>query len=103
MSGRRYLSHRLRLHLLRAADAIESQGSLVKASAVLGITQPAITKSLQELEELLRLRLFDRHPRGMRPTEAGTVFVSAARRVLSELNRLDEELDRLAVPGGGTV
>src|SRR5690349_15634943 len=51
MTGRRYLSQRLRPHLLRAADAIESERSLLKASAVLGITQPALTKSLQELEE----------------------------------------------------
>src|SRR5690349_5305380 len=103
MSGRRYLSQRLRLHLLRAADAVESQRSLVRASACLGISQPAITKSLQELEDILGMRLFDRHPRGMRATEAGMVFVRAARRVLGELDRLDEELDCLTVPGRGVV
>jgi LysR family pca operon transcriptional activator len=103
MTGTRYLSQRLRPHLLRAADAIESERSLLKASAVLGITQPALTKNLQELEDILQLRLFDRHSRGVRPTEAGAVFVRAARHILSELNRLDEALDQLAVPGGGTV
>src|SRR5919199_1542412 len=57
----------------------------------------------QELEELLQLRLFERHARGVRPTEAGAVFVRSARRILAELHRLDEELDQLSVPGGGTV
>jgi LysR family pca operon transcriptional activator len=39
----------------------------------------------------------------MRPTEAGTVFVRSARRILAELRRLDEDLHRLSSPGGGTV
>jgi LysR family pca operon transcriptional activator len=84
-------------------DAIETYRSLLKASAALGLSQPALTKSLQELEETLQLRLFERHSRGMRPTEAGAAFVRSARRILAELHRLDEELDQLSVPGGGTV
>lgn len=69
----------------------------------LGVSQPALTKSLRELEDVLQLRLFDRHSRGVRPTEPGVVFVRSARRILAELRRLDEELDRLSSPGGGAV
>jgi LysR family transcriptional regulator, pca operon transcriptional activator len=97
---RRFLDQRLRLPLLRAVDAVATHGSLLKASAALGISQPALTKGLHELEELLQLRLFDRHPRGMRLTAAGVVFVRSARRMLAELRRLDEELDELSGPGG---
>ena len=103
MTARRYLDQRLRLHLLRAAEAIESQGSLVKAAAALGVSQPALTKSLRELEDILQLRLFDRHPRGVRPTEAGAVFVQSTRRILAELHRLDEQLDQLSSSEGGAV
>lgn len=103
MATRRYLDQRLRLSLLRAVDAVEAHRSLLKASAVLGVTQPALTKGLQELEDLVQARLFERHSRGVRPTEAGLAFVRAARRVLAELRRLDDELDALAGPGGGTV
>ena len=103
MTARRYLDQRLRLHLLRAADAIETHGSLIKAAAALNITQPALTKSLHELEDILQLRLFDRHPRGVRPTEAGLAFVQCARRILAELHRLDEQLDRLVSFDEGTV
>ena len=84
-------------------DAIDTHRSILKASASLGLSQPALTKSLQELEETLQLRLFDRHARGVRSTDAGAVFVRSARRILAELRRLDEELDLLAVPGGGAV
>jgi len=71
MTVRRYLSQRLRMNLLRAADAIETHRSLLKASAALGVSQPALSKSLLELEDVLQLQLFERHSRGMRPTEAG--------------------------------
>jgi LysR family transcriptional regulator, pca operon transcriptional activator len=100
---RRYLDQRLRLSLLRAVDAVEAHRTLLKASAVLGITQPALTKSLQELEDMLQTRLFDRHSRGVRPTDAGLAFVQTARRILAEVRRLDEELDQLSSPGGGTI
>ena len=100
---RRYLDQRLRLSLLRAVDAVEAHRSLLKASAVLGVTQPALTKSLHELEDIVQARLFDRHSRGVRTTEAGLVFVQTARRILAELRRLDEELDQLSSPGSGTV
>ncbi len=81
MTARRYLDQRLRFHLLRAVDAIERHRSLLKASVALGVSQPALTKSLHELEDILQLRLFDRHSRGVYSTEAGTVFVRSARRI----------------------
>jgi len=42
LTARRYLDQRLRLHLLRAADAIATHGSLLKASAALGLSQPGL-------------------------------------------------------------
>jgi len=103
MTVRRYLDQRLKLHHLRAVEAIIAQRSLLKAAALLGITQPALTRTVQELEEITGQRLFDRLPRGVRPTEAGTALGQAAHRIRAELRRLDDELDRLADPGRGTV
>jgi LysR family pca operon transcriptional activator len=103
MSVRRYLDQRLKLHHLRAVEAIVAQRSILKAAAVIGVSQPALTKTLRELEDMLQQRLFDRLPRGVRPTEAGTLLAQSARRILAELRRLDEALDRVADPGGGTV
>jgi LysR family transcriptional regulator, pca operon transcriptional activator len=101
--ARRYLDQRLRLALLRVVDVVEAQGSLLKASAALGISQPTLTKSLQELEDILRVRLFDRHSRGVAPTPQGKVFIQAARRILADLRRLEENLDEYVSLSGGTV
>lgn len=103
MTTQRHLDHRLKFHLLRAVDAIERHRSLLKASVALGVSQPALTKSLHELEDILQLRLFDRFPRGMHPTASGAVFVRSARRILAELRRINEDLDLLSSPGGGVV
>jgi LysR family transcriptional regulator, pca operon transcriptional activator len=99
----RHLDRRLKLSILRAIDAIDAHRSILKASSALGITQPALTKGVLELEAQLQIRLFDRHSRGVRPTEAGLAFVQSARRILAELRRLDEELDLLSSPEGGVL
>ena len=103
MSYRRYLDQRLKLQHFRAVDAIEAHGSLLKAAATLSLTQPALSKTLHEAEEILQTRLFDRHPRGVRPTAAGAVFVESARRLMAELRRLDERLDAISSRSRGTL
>jgi LysR family pca operon transcriptional activator len=99
----RHLERQLKFHSLRTLDAVEKHRSLLKASSALSVTQPALTKSLLDLEAQVGIRLFDRHARGVRPTEAGLVFVQSARRILAEVRRLDEELDLLSAPGGGIL
>lgn len=103
MPNRRFLEQRLKLHHFRAVDAIMVQRSLLKAAALLNLSQPALTKTLQDMERIIGQRLFDRLPQGMRPTEAGELLAQAARRILAETRRLDEALDQIADPGGGTV
>jgi DNA-binding transcriptional LysR family regulator len=53
---------------LRNMLAVIEEGSLGKAAQHLNISQPALTKSIQRLEEHLGVRLFDREARGMKPT-----------------------------------
>ena len=98
---RRYLDQRLKLSLLRVAEALGSHGSLLRASAALGVGQPALTRSLHELEEIAGTPLFERHARGVRPTRAGLAVIRLAKRVRAELHRAEEELD--AIGGEGTV
>ncbi len=98
---RRYLDQKLRLHLLRVVDALEVHGSLLKASTALGVSQPALTRSLKDLEELVGARLFERHTRGVRATEAGMVLVRSGRRILAELRRTEEDLDLFTGAFGG--
>ncbi|WP_442919010.1 helix-turn-helix domain-containing protein [Methylobacterium sp. WSM2598] len=47
--------------------------SLLRAATILGVTQPALTKSLREIEDILQARLFERHARGVRVFRRATL------------------------------
>lgn len=99
----RFLDRRIKLRQMRVVDAIITHGSLQKAAASLGLTQPALTKALQEIEEMLGARIFERHARGVAPNATGEAVAAAARRMLAEAHRLEDELDRLAQAGGAAL
>ncbi|MGE4240501.1 pca operon transcription factor PcaQ [Ramlibacter sp.] len=85
--------HRLKLRHLHSFVAVAETGSLVRAADTLSITQPAVSKSLAELEEIVGHRLFDRMPRGVRLTSAGRVLLGFAG---SSLRAIREGLDSIA-------
>ena len=91
----RYLDQRLKLRHFRIIEAIADHSSLLKASAALGVAQPALTRSLQEIEDVLGVRLYDRHAKGVRETPFGEALTHTARTVLAELKLLDSQLDQL--------
>lgn len=92
----RHLDRLLKLRQLRIVSALADQGSISRASPALGLSQPALTKALQQLERTVEAQIFEREARGVRPTAVGHAVIDAARRILAELRRLDEELDRIA-------
>jgi LysR family transcriptional regulator, pca operon transcriptional activator len=100
---RRYLDQKLKLRQLRVVDAIATHRSLQRAARTLGQTQPALTKTLHEVEAMVGARLFDRHARGMEPNALGRAVAGAARRILAEVTRLEEDLDGLEAAAAGTV
>lgn len=100
---KRYLDQRLKLRHLRAITAIESQGSLLRASQVLGLTQPALTKSLGEIEDIVGVRCFDRHARGVTANDYGRMLVDAARQILNILREIDAGFDRIDGRQGGAI
>jgi LysR family pca operon transcriptional activator len=91
----RYLDQRLKLRHLRVIDAISTHSSLLRASNALRLTQPALTRSLQEIEDILGAKLYDRHAKGVRETQFGAALSQSARAILAELSKLDATLDRL--------
>ncbi|WP_051212512.1 LysR substrate-binding domain-containing protein [Rubritepida flocculans] len=99
----RHLDRRLKPAQLRLVEALATHGSLLKASAALGLGQPALTRALRELEALAGHRLFERHARGVRPTEAGVLMIREARALLALLRRLDEALDGVAGAATGRL
>ncbi|MFO1295143.1 MAG: LysR family transcriptional regulator [Rubrivivax sp.] len=94
---------RLRTRQLLLAAALGRERHLGRAAAELGISQPAATRLLQELEETLGARLFERNARGMTPTPAGEVLVRYARQVLNDFGAARRELAALAAGLHGTL
>ena len=80
-----------KLHHLRDFVAIARAQSARSAARSLGLTQPALTRSLQELEQELGSTLFERHARGMALTPAGERFLVRAQAALEEVRRGFEE------------
>lgn len=81
------------LRHLRVFLAAFDTGSVTQAAAACLVSQPAVTQSIQKLEEQLGNRLFERSPHGLFPTEAGTLMANRVRRAL---RLLDAALNDLA-------
>jgi LysR family nitrogen assimilation transcriptional regulator len=73
---------------LRTLIHVAELGSLSKASDRLHIAQPALSRQVRLLEEELGARLFERHGRGMIPTEQGQDVLRHALRVMAELEEI---------------
>ena len=86
------LVSRLRFRHLRLLLELERGGSLRAASVILNLTQPALGKALDEVEQAFGFALFERSPRGLKPTARGEVALRGATLLLAELSHLGEEV-----------
>ncbi len=93
----------MKLHHFRDALAIAEQGSLRAAARHLQLAQPALTRSLGELERELGAPLFERQARGMALTPTGQAFVQRAAAILNEVRRAREEVEQLQGATHGSV
>ncbi|WP_027929512.1 LysR family transcriptional regulator [Amycolatopsis thermoflava] len=81
---------------LRYALALAEHQHFGRAAASLGIAQPPLSTQIAAVEREIGERLFDRTPRGVFPTAAGTAFLARARRALSEMTAAAVEAGRAA-------
>ena len=89
----------MRLQSIEQFIAVVDAGSIRGAARQLNMSQPALTRALQQLEEELGVQLMDRSGRGVTPTAAGTAFLSRARVAEAELRKAFAEA-RKAVDDG---
>ncbi len=82
----------MRLNQIRDFVAVVQAGSLRAAARAVGVSQPALTKSIRELEAELRVQLLQRTARGAVATSAGKAFLARARVVQAELRKAVEDL-----------
>lgn len=93
----------MKLNQLRDVVAVAERGSLRAAARHLGAAQPALSRSIHELERELGVPLFERRARGMLLTAMGEVFVRRAGAVLGEVRRARDEIEQLQGGVGGSV
>lgn len=88
----RALRSHVKLRQLKLLVTLDDYRHLGRAAEALGITQPAVSKSLAEVEMVFGVQLFTRSVRGTAPTADGELVIQLARLILSELDRTVEEL-----------
>jgi len=86
---------RIKTRQLALLAHLDRERSVLRAAEAVGMSQPAASKLLRELEEFLGVPLFERHARGVEPTAYGEILVRHAHSVLSEMRRAQEEVDAL--------
>jgi DNA-binding transcriptional LysR family regulator len=94
---------KLRLRQLALIMHTSDAGSLAEGAALSNVSQPAATKMLQESEELFGAKLFERTPKGMRPTRLGDVVTAYARTVVIDLQRVKRDLEAIEAGASGSV
>lgn len=84
----------LNVRHLDALLQVRQLGSVSLAARAVNLSQPALAQAIGKLEQLLSARLFDRHPAGVSPTEAGLHFIDRTRRALRYLERGTQQIRR---------
>ena len=92
----RVLRSNLQLRHLQLLVALDQFRHLGRTAEFLSLTQPAVSKSLAEIERMFGLDLFVRSTRGTEPTPYGTTVVRFARSVLADYERTRDEIDAVA-------
>ena len=93
----------MRLRQIQDFLAVIEEGSIHAAARKSGLSQPAVTKSIRELEAELHAQLVRRTNHGTVATPAGRAFYTRARAAQTELRKGAEEIAQLAGEGGGSV
>ena len=93
-----FLRARLKTRQLLLLIALDEQRNIHRAAETLHMTQPAASKQIKDLEEMLDVKLFERLPRGMEPTLFGETMIRHARMALTSLSLAHDDV--LALKSG---
>jgi len=86
---------------LKIFHAVAESGNFTKATYILNLSQSAISRQIQSLEQELKTQLFERHARGLSLTENGEYLFKTAHEVISKLKDVESTLvDKKNKPSG---
>jgi DNA-binding transcriptional LysR family regulator len=97
------IGRRMKLQDLHVLMTVVEAGSMGKAAKRLNSTQPAISRSIAELEHALGVRLLDRHRQGIEPTEHGRALLNCGVAVFDDLRQGVKNIEFLSDPSTGEV
>jgi DNA-binding transcriptional LysR family regulator len=97
------IERRISLHDVRVLMSVVQAGSMGKAAKRLATSQPAISRSIAELENALGVRLLDRNPKGIEPTPYGRALLKRGTVVFDELQQGVKDIQFLADPTAGEL
>ena len=93
----------LTLRHLKTIQAVCAHGKITLAAKELGLTSPAVTLQIQQVEQEVEGQLFDRTKAGMIPTEIGIAFLDTARSIYDQLHTLEDSINSIKGLGAGTL
>jgi DNA-binding transcriptional LysR family regulator len=97
------IGRRLKLQDLHVLMAVAQAGSMGRAAKRLHTSQPSISRSIAELEHAFGVRLLDRTPQGVVPTEYGRALLDGGTAVFDDLRQAVKRIEFLATPAAGEV
>src|SRR3984893_1658941 len=93
----------MKLHQLVALVSASESGSLRQAAEKLRVSQPALSRSIRELENELGVKLLDRTPLGVEPTACGKALILRSKIVDSELRQAKDDIAHLRAATHGDL
>ena len=97
------IGRRMKLHDLHVLMAVVEAGSMNRAATLLNTGQSAISRSIADLEQTVGVRLVNRSPRGVEPTQYGRALLDGGAAVFDDLRRAVRTIEFLADPTAGEV
>jgi DNA-binding transcriptional LysR family regulator len=85
----------IELRLLQCALALAEHSNFARAAKTIHMSQPSLSRNIQELERRLGVQLFSRDQRRVEPTSAGEIFLEQAREIVSRADDLVREMNLL--------
>lgn len=97
------IERRIGLHDLRVLMVVIQAGSMGKVARILATSQPAISRSIRELEHALGVRLLDRNAQGIEATPYGRALLMRGAAVFDELHQGIKDIRSIADPTAGDL
>jgi DNA-binding transcriptional LysR family regulator len=98
-----HFERRFKLHDMRVLISVVEAGSMHKAAERLGTSQPAISRAIADLEHAVGVRLLERSPRGIEPTQYGRVLIKRGVAAFDEFRQGVKDIKFLSDPSTGEL